>query len=112
MPVGRRSPTTTRVHPEGGEAIVKAAVDAFGSVDVVVNNAGILRDKTFAKLTPDDLGAVFDVHLKGAFYVSQPAFRIMKDKGYGASCSRRPPPVSSATSDRRTTVPPKWASSA
>jgi len=69
--------------PEGGEAIVKAAVDAFGTVDVVVNNAGTLRDKTFAKLTPDDLGAVLDVHLKGAFYVSQPAFRIMKDKGYG-----------------------------
>jgi NAD(P)-dependent dehydrogenase (short-subunit alcohol dehydrogenase family) len=69
--------------PEGGEAIVKAAVDAFGTVDVVVNNAGILRDKTFAKLEPQDLAAVLDVHLKGAFYVSQPAFRIMKDKAYG-----------------------------
>jgi len=69
--------------PEGGEAIVKAAVDAFGTVDAVVNNAGILRDKTFVKLTPEDLGAVLDVHLKGAFYVSQPAFRVMKDKGYG-----------------------------
>lgn len=69
--------------PEGGEAIIQAALDAFGTVDVVINNAGILRDKTFAKLTPEELGLVLDVHLKGAFYVSQPAFRVMKDKGYG-----------------------------
>jgi NAD(P)-dependent dehydrogenase (short-subunit alcohol dehydrogenase family) len=69
--------------PEGGEAIVKTALDNFGKVDVVINNAGILRDKTFAKLSPDELNAVLDVHLKGAFYVSQPAFRAMKDKGYG-----------------------------
>ncbi len=69
--------------PEGGEAIIKTALDAFGTVDVVINNAGILRDKTFAKLTPEELGIVLDVHLKGAFYVSQPAFRVMKEKGYG-----------------------------
>jgi len=69
--------------PEGGAAIVQSALDAFGSVDVVINNAGILRDKTFAKLTPEDLEIVLDVHLKGAFYVSQPAFRHMKDAGYG-----------------------------
>jgi NAD(P)-dependent dehydrogenase (short-subunit alcohol dehydrogenase family) len=69
--------------PEGGEAIVKTAVDTFGKVDVVVNNAGILRDRTFAKLSNDDLEAVIDVHLKGAFYVSQPAFKVMKENGYG-----------------------------
>ena len=69
--------------PEGGEAMVQAALDAFGRVDVVINNAGILRDKTFAKLPPEDLGAVLDVHLKGAFFVSQPAFRSMKDNAYG-----------------------------
>jgi NAD(P)-dependent dehydrogenase (short-subunit alcohol dehydrogenase family) len=69
--------------PEGGESIVKTAVDAYGKVDVVINNAGILRDKSFAKLTWDDLDAVLDVHLKGAFYVSQPAFKIMKENGYG-----------------------------
>src|SRR5580698_6879833 len=69
--------------PEGGESIVKTAVDSFGKVDVVINNAGILRDKSFAKLTWEDLDAVLDVHLKGAFYVSQPAFKIMKDNGYG-----------------------------
>ena len=69
--------------PEGGEAIVQTALDNFGQVDIVVNNAGILRDKTFAKLTPEELEVVLDVHLKGAFYVSQPAFRSMKDAGYG-----------------------------
>jgi len=69
--------------PEGGEGIIQSALSAFGKVDVVVNNAGILRDKTFLKLTPEELGIVIDVHLKGAFYVSQPAFRAMKEKGYG-----------------------------
>ena len=69
--------------PEGGEAIVQTAIDNFGKVDIVINNAGILRDKTFAKLEPSDLEAVIDVHLKGAFYVTQPAFRNMKDNGYG-----------------------------
>lgn len=69
--------------PAGGEAIIQAALDNFGQVDIVINNAGILRDKTFAKLTPPDLEAVLDVHLKGAFFVSQPAFRAMKERGYG-----------------------------
>ena len=69
--------------PEGGEAIIQTAIDNFGKADVVINNAGILRDKTFAKLEPQDLEAVVDVHLKGAFFVSQPAFRVMKQNGYG-----------------------------
>ena len=69
--------------PEGGEAIVQTALDNFGQVDIVVNNAGILRDKSFAKLTPEELEIVLDVHLKGAFYVSQPAFRNMKERNYG-----------------------------
>ncbi len=69
--------------PEGGQAIIGSALDSFGQVDVVINNAGILRDKTFAKLTPEDLEIVLDVHLKGAFFVSQPAFRVMKERGYG-----------------------------
>jgi NAD(P)-dependent dehydrogenase (short-subunit alcohol dehydrogenase family) len=69
--------------PEGGEGIIRAAVDNFGKVDVVINNAGILRDKTFAKLSKEELEVVIDVHLKGAFYVSQPAFRVMKENNYG-----------------------------
>jgi NAD(P)-dependent dehydrogenase (short-subunit alcohol dehydrogenase family) len=69
--------------PEGGESIVKTAVDAYGKVDVVINNAGILRDKSFAKMSWEDLDLVLDVHLKGAFYVSQPAFKVMKENGYG-----------------------------
>jgi NAD(P)-dependent dehydrogenase (short-subunit alcohol dehydrogenase family) len=69
--------------PEGGESIVKTAVDAYGKVDIVINNAGILRDKSFAKMSWEDLDLVLDVHLKGAFYVSQPAFKVMKENGYG-----------------------------
>jgi len=68
---------------EGGEAIVQTALDNFGQIDIVVNNAGILRDKSFVKLSPEELHIVLDVHLKGAFYVSQPAFRAMKEKSYG-----------------------------
>ncbi|CAN5812822.1 SDR family oxidoreductase [soil metagenome] len=68
---------------EGGAAIIQAAVDAFGTVDIVVNNAGILRDKSFANMTLDEVDAVLDVHLKGAFYVSHPAFKVMKENGYG-----------------------------
>jgi NAD(P)-dependent dehydrogenase (short-subunit alcohol dehydrogenase family) len=69
--------------PEGGEAIIQTAIDNFGKVDIVINNAGILRDKTFAKLSKEELEIVLDVHLKGAFYVTQPAFRKMKEQNYG-----------------------------
>ncbi|HTO06497.1 MAG TPA: SDR family oxidoreductase [Myxococcota bacterium] len=69
--------------PQGGEGIIQTALDKFGRVDIVINNAGILRDKSFAKLEPADLEIVLDVHLKGAFYVSQPAFRAMKEQNYG-----------------------------
>ncbi len=69
--------------PEGGANIVKTAIDAFGKIDIVINNAGILRDTSFAKMTPEQLEPVLDVHLKGAFYVTQPAFVQMKEQGYG-----------------------------
>ncbi len=69
--------------PEGGESIVQTAVDAFGTVDIVINNAGILRDKSFHNMTPDLVDAVIDVHLRGAFHVTQPAWKIMREKGYG-----------------------------
>ncbi|MFH1977395.1 MAG: SDR family NAD(P)-dependent oxidoreductase [Pseudomonadota bacterium] len=69
--------------PEGGGNIVKTAVDAFGTVDILINNAGILRDKSFIKMEPESWNAVLDVHLNGAYNVSRPAFTVMKEKGYG-----------------------------
>jgi NAD(P)-dependent dehydrogenase (short-subunit alcohol dehydrogenase family) len=67
----------------GGEAIVKTALDAFGTVDILINNAGILRDKSFVKMEPENWHSVLDVHLNGAYHVSRPAFEVMKAKGYG-----------------------------
>lgn len=75
--------TNSVASPEGGRAIVQTAIDAFGTVDIVVNNAGILRDKSFHNLDQAMIEAVIQVHLLGAFYVTQPAFRVMREKGYG-----------------------------
>lgn len=68
---------------EGGENIVKTAIDAFGKVDIVINNAGILRDKTFHNMEPESWDAVMAVHLRGAYCVSKPAFVRMREQGYG-----------------------------
>ena len=68
---------------EGGEAIVATALEAFGRVDIVVNNAGILRDKAFHNMTPELLDPVLDVHLKGSFWVTRPAWIRMREQGYG-----------------------------
>ena len=68
---------------EDGAHIVQSALDHFGRVDIVINNAGILRDKTFHNMTPELLEPVIQVHLLGAFYVTQPAWLIMREKGYG-----------------------------
>lgn len=68
---------------EGGENIIKCAMDTFGRVDIVVNNAGILRDKSFLKMDPENWKAVLDVHLNGAYNVTRPAFAIMKENGFG-----------------------------
>ena len=67
----------------GGEAIVQAALDAFGQLDICVNNAGILRDKTLSKTTEDLWDPVIAVHLKGTYAVSRPAFNHMKERGQG-----------------------------
>jgi len=69
--------------PAAAEAMVDTAVDEYGRIDIVINNAGILRDKAFHNLEWDNLHAVLDVHLKGAFYVTRPAFRLMRQQGYG-----------------------------
>ncbi len=63
----------------GGEAIFRSALDAFGRVDILVNNAGILRDKTFANTSEADWDAVVKVHLKGAYCVTLPVWRWMRD---------------------------------
>jgi NAD(P)-dependent dehydrogenase (short-subunit alcohol dehydrogenase family) len=76
--------------PEGGAALVQTAIDTFGRLDIVINNAGILRDAAFEAMTIDLLEPVLDVHLKGAFNVTRPAFAIMKEQGYGrvvSTCS-------------------------
>lgn len=65
------------------ERIVATAVDTFGRVDIVVNNAGILRDRSFGKITEDDFDAVIAVHLKGSFAVSRAAWPHMREQAYG-----------------------------
>ncbi|MCA9645267.1 MAG: SDR family NAD(P)-dependent oxidoreductase, partial [Myxococcales bacterium] len=67
----------------GAESIVKTAVDAYGTVDIVINNAGILRDRTFAKVTLDDFELVVNVHLLGGMYVTKAAWPILLEKQYG-----------------------------
>ncbi|MDY7078597.1 MAG: SDR family NAD(P)-dependent oxidoreductase, partial [Chloroflexota bacterium] len=69
--------------PEGGESIVQTALEHFGRVDILINNAGILRDKSFAKMTAEMWDGVLAVHLQGAYNVTAPAFRAMRENGYG-----------------------------
>ena len=68
---------------EFGDKIVKTAVDAFGTVDIVINNAGILRDVSFQKMSEVDWDLIMKVHLKGAFSVTRAAWNIMREKSYG-----------------------------
>ncbi len=68
---------------EGGQAIVDRALDAFGRVDAVVSNAGIFQTLPFEDLSADDWRRMRRVHLDGAFYLTQPAYRVMKEQGYG-----------------------------
>jgi NAD(P)-dependent dehydrogenase (short-subunit alcohol dehydrogenase family) len=68
---------------EGGEHIVSTALDAFGQIDVVVNNAGILRDKSFHKMTAEQWDAVLRVHLYGTFNVTRAAWPHMREQRFG-----------------------------
>ena len=69
--------------PDGADAIVRTALDAFGRVDIVINNAGILRDKSFANMTQDLWDAVVAVHLTGAFNVTRAAWPHLREQAYG-----------------------------
>lgn len=67
----------------GGEAIIRTALEHFGRIDIVVSNAGNQRNVRFGELTAQDIEAVYAVHVKGAFFVTQPAYRAMCRQGYG-----------------------------
>jgi len=69
--------------PEGGSAIIDAALQRWGRIDILVNNAGIVRDAPFSDMTPDLVEPLVDVHLKGAFFVTRPAWNVMRERGYG-----------------------------
>ena len=75
--------TNSVATPEGGAAIVQSAIDAFGKIDIVINNAGILRDKAFHNMTPDLVDPVLAVHLKGAFNVTQAAWPYLREQKFG-----------------------------
>ena len=75
--------TNTVATPEGGHAIIDAALRQWGRVDIIVNNAGTVRDSPFAQMTPDRVESLIDVHLKGAFFVTRPAWNVMQEQGYG-----------------------------
>ncbi|MCZ7678491.1 MAG: SDR family NAD(P)-dependent oxidoreductase [Sandaracinaceae bacterium] len=68
---------------EGAAEIVRTAIEAFGRLDVVINNAGILRDVSFAKMSLEDWEAVMRVHLDGTMFVSRAAWPHMRQAGYG-----------------------------
>ena len=68
---------------EDGPRLVQAALDAFGRLDIVINNAGILRDVSFQKMTAEDWDKIYRVHLYGAYQVTRAAWPILREQGYG-----------------------------
>jgi NAD(P)-dependent dehydrogenase (short-subunit alcohol dehydrogenase family) len=75
--------TSSVTSPQGGQAIIDTALRAWGRVDIVINNAGIVCDAPFEDMTADRLEPLLDVHLKGAFHVTRPAWQVMREQRYG-----------------------------
>ena len=73
----------TVAEPKAARRIVETALESFGTVDIVINNAGILRDKSFEKIDLADFDLVLKVHLQGSVYVTKAAWAVMKEKNYG-----------------------------
>ena len=69
--------------PAGGQAIIRAALDNYGRIDILIHNAGNVRRGSLKEMSYQDFDAVLDVHLRGAFHVVRPAFPLMCDAGYG-----------------------------
>jgi NAD(P)-dependent dehydrogenase (short-subunit alcohol dehydrogenase family) len=69
--------------PEGGKAIIDAALDSYGRIDILIHNAGNVRYGSLEDISYEDFKAVVDVHLMGAFHVVRPAFPVMAKAGYG-----------------------------
>ncbi|OCB30129.1 short-chain dehydrogenase [Mycobacterium malmoense] len=69
--------------PQGGEAIIDTALRTWGRVDILINNAGIVGDAPFEDMTPERFEPLLDVHLRGAFHVTRPAWRAMRAQRYG-----------------------------
>ncbi len=69
--------------PEGGKAIIDAAMDHYGRIDILIHNAGIVRRAPLDEMSYEDFESVLDVHLRGGFHVLRPAFPRMKQAGYG-----------------------------
>jgi NAD(P)-dependent dehydrogenase (short-subunit alcohol dehydrogenase family) len=75
--------TNSVTTPEGGKAVIDTALRAWGRVDIVINNAGIVGDAPFEDMTAERLEPLLDVHLKGAFFVTRPAWTVMREQRYG-----------------------------
>ncbi|XP_034955482.2 peroxisomal multifunctional enzyme type 2 [Zootoca vivipara] len=68
---------------EAGEKLVQTALDAFGRIDILINNAGILRDRSFARISDEDWDIIHKVHLRGSFLVTRAAWNHMKNQNFG-----------------------------